>query len=161
MSSVTMQKWMSSMRRAYQNGKLTQTEIDQLENTPGWTWKDYSSFDHGIEKLQEYTQIKGTPEVHAAFICADGFKLGQWVKQQRRLHKIGSLDAYQISKLESVPAWLWVREAVKPKFEDMLAQLRKELPNRAFKPSPSPQAKLNLHTDSIPPTQKYDVKGNQ
>ena len=57
---------------------------DRLDEL-GFVWDVLSEqWEEGFQHLQAYVNEHGHCRVLATHICADGYRLGQWVKVQRR-----------------------------------------------------------------------------
>jgi superfamily II DNA or RNA helicase len=71
--------------------------------------------------LEAYVQEHGNAWVSAKHVTRDGYKLGMWVNGQRNAKLNGQLSEERISRLESLPGWVW--DAYKEKWEAGLSAL--------------------------------------
>jgi Helicase associated domain len=105
---VKLGSWVSGQRDDYQKGILSPERIALLEVIPGWTWKPRDEqFEKGFVILQKYVQREGHAIASRKTYVVDGFKLGQWVSNQRAFYRRGILSSDRIERLESIPGWVW------------------------------------------------------
>jgi superfamily II DNA or RNA helicase len=71
--------------------------------------------------LEAYVQEHGSAWVSAKHVTLDGYKLGMWVNGQRNAKLNGQLSEERVSRLESLPGWVW--DAYKEKWEIGLSAL--------------------------------------
>lgn len=94
--------WISSQRYAYGKGKLKQDQIDLL-NDIGMSWhRDVSRFEQGYQYAAAYKEQFEDLNVNIEYITDDGFKLGQWIAQQRTRRKAEKLSDERISRLNAI-----------------------------------------------------------
>jgi superfamily II DNA or RNA helicase len=87
---------------------LNPTRIGRLESVPGWVWDPrVASWEDGFDRLKGYAAKLGDANPPAAFIDADGFRLGSWVVEQRVKHGNGTLGGDRDARLEALPGWTW------------------------------------------------------
>jgi superfamily II DNA or RNA helicase len=101
-------KWVSTLRVRYKTGRLTDRQIQQLEQLPGWSWqpiKDQWQFMY--LKVKHLLEDKPLEVIKHSTIDLDGSRIGQWVISQRQRKKQGLLSTDEIAKLESLPDWSW------------------------------------------------------
>jgi hypothetical protein len=80
----------------------------QLEALPKWTWDVHSeNWNKGFSCLEEFVCRNGHSKVPQSFKTFDGFKLGQWVSEQRKKKNINKLDPIFVRRLEILPGWIW------------------------------------------------------
>jgi Helicase associated domain len=80
--------------------------VGKLEAQPGWTWDPFGDkWDEGFRKLADYIDQHGA-RVPSAY-SVDGFRLWQWVNDQRKRHTKGTLEPDRERKLEQLKAWTW------------------------------------------------------
>ena len=110
--------WLGTQRS--NRGKLSGNRQARLEGLPGWTWNlNEADWEKGFAALQKYFAREGHTRVSQKHI-EDGFKLGQWVSNQRS--RKSALTNEQIERLESV-RWVWNgRNAL---WEDCLEALKR------------------------------------
>jgi superfamily II DNA or RNA helicase len=102
-------QWVAVQRASYRRGNLTSDRANRLESLSGWTWTPRDElWESGFEHLCAYSKREGHALVPGHHM-EDGFRLGQWVNNQRGLYRSGAvrLTADRIAKLESVPGWTW------------------------------------------------------
>ena len=99
--------WVSTQRWKHGNGILEADRESRLEALPGWTWDAFADrWEEGFGQLQQYVERHGDASVPRSY-TVDGYRLGLWVKTQRRSHSAGTLDADRESRLEALPGWRW------------------------------------------------------
>lgn len=71
------------------------------------TWEPHvGRWEEGFSRLQEYLQHHGDARVPVSYVV-DGYRLGEWVHQQRKNYKNGILDADRQQRLQELPGWTW------------------------------------------------------
>lgn len=94
------------MKRRSLKGKLTITQISQLESLDGWVWNiDEFLWNEGLEALKNYVEEFGDARPSQPYQTKSGYKLGAWVRSVRSRKK--TLMADKISELESLKGWTW------------------------------------------------------
>jgi len=84
--------------------KLPEERRIRLEGLPGWTWNTLiSAWETGFAQLSRYVERECPSRVPQKHI-EDGFKLGQWVSNQRA--RKSNLSEEQIAMLETCQ-WVW------------------------------------------------------
>ena len=106
----TLGKWVTTQRRAYNTGKLSEERQERLLGIPGWVWdvRD-EQWEAGFIHLLKWVESTGSSaRLPREYLDAtDGYGLGTWVVVQRQLFKRGKLDAARRKRLESLPDWSW------------------------------------------------------
>jgi hypothetical protein len=81
--------------------------VQRLEKLPGWYWEGKKISPRGsifweeaYEKLIEYQKLEGHVQVPQHYVTVEGFRLGNWVKYQRKTRSNISLD--RRSRLEDL-----------------------------------------------------------
>lgn len=99
--------WVHHQRRQYRAGDLPAERAVELEQLPGWSWGVAgASWERGLAMLSRYQETHG--DVRPGFgVIFDGFRLGEWVSQQRRRYRRGRLPGRRIEQLEAMPGWTW------------------------------------------------------
>lgn len=106
--------WIQTQRRVHAGkaaGRLSEEQAVRLEQI-GMVWEDaqIQSFVKGCEELERYLQEKGDADVPARYVSAEGFALGQWVRNMRTAYKNNRLCHERTCCLESL-GMIWdVRE---------------------------------------------------
>jgi superfamily II DNA or RNA helicase len=114
-------QWVKTQRR--RRSTLSAERIRQLEHLPGWTWDLTSeAWEEGYERLRAFVERNGHSRVQADYRDDDGYRLGNWVRVQRRSWNKGDLPQRHRLCLEAQPGWTWnPQEAA---WEDGYARLR-------------------------------------
>ena len=105
-------RWVEGQRRLWARQSLDQDRVQRLHQLPGWFWEGKRLSPRGplvweeaYEKLIEYQKHEGHVLVPQHYVTADGFRLGNWVKYQRKTNS--TLSSARRSRLEGVPGWTW------------------------------------------------------
>ena len=105
--------WCTCRRMDKRNNKLSQLQIDKLEQLNGWYWgsdekKEIISFDEMYAKLNGW--IKKFKKMPSSTSKNDEEKqLGIWCTSRRKDKKNDKLSLNKIKKLEKVDGWYWER----------------------------------------------------
>jgi superfamily II DNA or RNA helicase len=100
-------RWVIKQRAKYAQGVLDGDRQYRLQNLPGWTWDTIADkWEEGFRRLVDYVDRSGDARVPLPFVI-DGYKLGQWVANQRTKQSNGTLDADHHSRLQRLPGWTW------------------------------------------------------
>ena len=104
-SGKKLQVWIVRQRRAYKDGALSREQITKLE-TIGMVWQTADTWEVGFTHAREYAEQNGNLIVPIHYVCSDGYKLGNWVANQRSNRNGGvkcrQLSDVQIERLESI-----------------------------------------------------------
>jgi superfamily II DNA or RNA helicase len=96
--------WVNNLRADKEN--LSSDRRRRLESLKGWTWDPHAyAWDQGYARLKTYSEAEGNCLVSAKHITKDGFKLGNWVSNQRAKKDV--LTAERLHRLESLRGWAW------------------------------------------------------
>jgi superfamily II DNA or RNA helicase len=103
----TLGAWVTKQRDSHRKGTLDVDRERRLEEMPGWTWDPVGEYwEEGFGRLKEYVEHHGHCRVPASYIV-DGYRLGQWVSNQRANYANGILDADRQHRLQELPGWTW------------------------------------------------------
>jgi len=110
-SNFPLGHWVSKRRSAYKRGALTADQKSWLEQVPGWEWfvrvvGAPLTFDEAARLLQDYAREHGHMRVPREHVV-EGRQLGEWVQNQRALHRRGELCAEGVTILEGLAGWTW------------------------------------------------------
>lgn len=101
-SGIRLGSWIGNQRNRYKKKQLTESQIRRLE-AAGMVWDaNEARWNAGYERLREYRNTHGNARVPQTYACLDGYKLGSWVKTQRRTAKTGQLDPQKLRSLEAI-----------------------------------------------------------
>ncbi len=99
--------WVNGQRTDYGAGRLAADRVARLEALPGWTWDARAvNWENGFNHLCRFVEREGHARVPQAYM-EDGFRLGQWVGQQRSYYGARRLAADRVARLGAVPGWTW------------------------------------------------------
>jgi hypothetical protein len=72
-----------------------------------WTWDSrVDKWEEGFRRLLAYIEQYGDARVPRDY-KVDDYRLGGWVKMQRRAFATGLLEADRQRRLEHLPGWTW------------------------------------------------------
>ncbi|OYY62895.1 MAG: hypothetical protein B7Y51_07330, partial [Burkholderiales bacterium 28-67-8] len=78
----------------------------RLEALQGWSWSPHdAAWETGFQHLSEYAAASGNCNVAQTHVQLDGYRLGQWVANQRA--KQLKMTIARQSRLEALPGWHW------------------------------------------------------
>ena len=104
-NGVRLGVWLSAMRQRKRQGRLSYSpeQIARL-NALGmrWTNRHNARWENGFEHAREYFRARHTLLVPPSYVSADGFKLGDWVANQREKYRAGTLGESQRDRLEEI-----------------------------------------------------------
>jgi len=97
--------WVGAQRQKRKNCKITGEQISKLDSI-GFDWDPLNSiWEEGFNCLEMFVKHEGHALVPARYINSDGFRLGQWVNDQRE--REGELSFERKSRLDSIDGWTW------------------------------------------------------
>ena len=100
-------EWVRSRRREYRQGSLHPRYL-ALGALSCWDWCDrHPRLVEGLSRLGAYVKQYETADVPYRYRCADGFKLGYWVKNRRQL--VGK-QPWLDEIVEAMPGWRSARD---------------------------------------------------
>lgn len=79
-----LQLWLARQRKARKSGNLAQEQIDKLDRI-GMAWEAVDAWEVGYAHAKDYAASHGDLIVPIKYVCADGYKLGNWVANQRSI----------------------------------------------------------------------------
>ena len=83
--------WVATQRNARKKGRLADVRARRLEALPRWAWDPYEAdWREGLAALEEFVEREGHTHVPVAW-RENGYRLGQWLRVQRREHGRGTL----------------------------------------------------------------------
>jgi len=86
---------------------LKTKQIESLESMNGWCWDVLTlKWEIGVSHLVEYVERVGCPSPPQTYITDDGYKLGNWVNNQRIRKKKGCASEEQIKRLSEL-GFVW------------------------------------------------------
>jgi len=104
-SGTNLAVWLIRQRAQYKSGKLSQEQIDKL-NSIGMIWELADAWEVGFAHAKEYAEQIGDLLVPISYVCDDGYKLGNWIANQRNNRvsndKYRQLSTEQIEWLDSI-----------------------------------------------------------
>jgi hypothetical protein len=92
--------------------RLDLSRATRLSGLPGWSWerkkgskKNALDWEEAFIRLIDYREREGHVLVPQHYLSADGFRLGSWVKYQRKTRS--AMSSNRRNRLEGVPGWTW------------------------------------------------------
>ena len=104
---LSLGDWVQTQRQIRKGkrtfGTLTQQQIERLDGI-GMVWETRSetAWARGLEAARRYRQQYGDLQVPSAYKDADGFALGNWIRNTRSRFGSGGLKESQIRELDSL-----------------------------------------------------------
>ncbi len=97
--------WIIRQRALYKTKKLSAEQIARLEDI-GMVWMPDYAWEVGFEHARSYFEKHGDLLVMSQYVCNDGYKLGNWITNQRANKTSGDkyrkLSSEQITRLEKI-----------------------------------------------------------
>ena len=103
-SGKNLGAWIQRQRKYYRENKLTEEQIKKL-SIIGMVWEFDDPWEVGYEHAKEYFRNFGNLCVESGFVCEDGYRLGNWISNQRYAYSGKArkgLTQEQIDKLTSI-----------------------------------------------------------
>ena len=99
--------WVTTQRILFRRGTLESERSARLEAVRGWTWNPQDdAWDEGFAKLKSFVKREGHARVPQQ--CReDGYRLGEWVINQRAQFQREMLDPERRARLEAIPGRIW------------------------------------------------------
>jgi hypothetical protein len=110
-SGYRLGAWIDRQRLLWIDGRLDQHRAEQLNNVPGWSWgrenglRGSLDWDGALRRLLEYLAREGHVAVPRDHETSDGFRLGDWVRYQRKSRT--RLSEERQERLDELPGWKW------------------------------------------------------
>lgn len=96
--------WVNNVRADKDNLPLERRH--RLDSLKGWSWDPRAyAWEFGYARLKTYSEAEGNCLVPAKYMTMDGFKLGNWVSNQRAKKDI--LTDERLHRLERLKGWVW------------------------------------------------------
>lgn len=101
-NGLNLKSWLSNLRTRYKNGKLSQEQILSMESI-GMIW-DLNEFNwnRNFECVKKHLDEIGDLSIPINYVTEEGFKLGNWIYENKDAYKKGKLSENRIKKLESI-----------------------------------------------------------
>lgn len=99
--SVPLSVWLRKQRELYAGNKLTDGQIRKLDEL-GMQWAVDDPWEIGFGHAEEYFRIHQELSSAGQYVCADGYRLGKWISNQREKYAKNALTKEQISRLEAI-----------------------------------------------------------
>jgi len=107
MDGCKLGEWVNTQRDFRGAGHLDADRQRRLASLPGWTWDPRADqWEEGFSRILQYVEHYGDARVPFSY-AVDGYKLGNWVHNQRSFHTRGTLDTDRQHRLEDLPGWTW------------------------------------------------------
>jgi hypothetical protein len=100
--------WVRKRRTEQREGRLASDRVEVRAGLRGWTTNPRElKSQPGVERLRPSSDETGHTRVPATYVASDGFKLGNWVVNQRQAYRRGDLPRERVAVLETLPDWTW------------------------------------------------------
>jgi superfamily II DNA or RNA helicase len=104
---IAIASWISTQRKSYKSGELSEDQIRRLESLAGWSWMVHKdSWETRYALAVQFAKREGhanIPQRHTE----NGIELGSWINGQRTNYANGKLSQFYIERLEELPGWVW------------------------------------------------------
>jgi superfamily II DNA or RNA helicase len=99
--------WATRQRDLSRRGKLAADRAASLEGIDDWSWDPAADdWDRGFAALETFVTREGHAQVPAKHV-ENGYKLGSWVRAQRRRYAQHRFGQDQEDRLDRQPGWSW------------------------------------------------------
>lgn len=96
-------QWVSVQRRKKSRNVIPAEQVERLETLPGWVWDRVAvKWDVGYHHLKEFIARENHCKVPATFRTENGYCLGTWVFNQRKLADKGKFSPERIALLNEI-----------------------------------------------------------
>ena len=104
-NGIRLGAWIGEIRQRKRQGRLAFTpdqiaRLDELGMV--WTNRQDTRWELGFEHARDYYDRHGSLLVPPSFVCPDGFKLGDWVTNQREKYREGKLKDERRDRLDTI-----------------------------------------------------------
>ena len=106
-NGVKIGSWVQNQRDKHNAGRLSAEHVAALERLSGWTWRYFVRNEVDVWVVALMAFQKANDRLPKQKESWDGFKIGQWVNEQRKAYYQGRLSPEVIASLEAVPGWVW------------------------------------------------------
>jgi len=93
--------WLQRQRAGRRRGQLSGEQVALLDGI-GMVWNLDAPWNIGFAHAEDYYKQYGNLAVCNNYICADGYRLGKWISNQRSALSGAGLKSDQIQKLEEI-----------------------------------------------------------
>lgn len=104
---IWLGKWIVSQKKAMQEGKLTQEQIEMLKTLP---MEEVGRKDNRwwfmYEEAKKYYLNFGNLNIPMDYLTSNGKKLSDWIIRQRRNYKLGKMPSEHKEKLDEI-GFIW------------------------------------------------------
>lgn len=104
---VKLANWLQTMRSIYiggtKNRSLSDEQIKELDEIDiSWRLSYNEKWEIGYSHAKQYYEIFGDLKVFPSYVSSDGFKLGDWIDNQREKYRSGTIKQYRLNKLNEI-----------------------------------------------------------
>jgi len=112
-------QWVGSQR--VNKDTMDSDRRQRLEALPGWSWDVFSDlWEEGLSHLKEFSEREGHCRVSVNYKAGDLYRLGEWVRIQRK--NKDTIDSDRRQRLEALPGWSW--DALSDRWEESFSHLK-------------------------------------
>ena len=105
--------WLSRMRRAYERREGYNISDEQIEKLTelGMVWgiRPVRKWERGYAAAKKYYEENGDLNVPSRYVDGSGYRLGDWVSNQREKYRAGKMRRERVTKLNAI-GMVWERE---------------------------------------------------
>jgi superfamily II DNA or RNA helicase len=101
--------WVERQRSLYRKSELDPELIHLMNEIPSFEWEPRAdSWEKSFDAYMREVERRGSYRISQQYRDQDGFRVGQWLMQQRYFYKKGILSSEKVKLLEeSHPDWTW------------------------------------------------------
>ena len=94
--------WLSTQRKSYKKHKLSNEKAKLLESLH-MVWNPFDDiWENGFSHAVKYAETADINAVKPSYCSPDGYKLGEWLRGQKRQYPKGKLGAERQARLENI-----------------------------------------------------------